>query len=124
MQAQLPGVALFRLLLAVMLVAVTVLATTPLDELPPLPLNDKLGHMSAFYGLALLTDFSFRRSGLDLNKALPLLGYGLLVEVVQLFVPYRDFSLLDLGADALGLAAYGASVPLLRRMPVLSERWA
>jgi len=123
MHKQLPGVVPFRLLLALALAVITHLATAPLGELPPVHLNDKLGHLLAFYGLALLADFSFRRSGFDLNKALSLLGYGLLIEVVQHFIPYRDFSLLDLGADALGLAAYGASVPLLRRTSVLAQRW-
>jgi len=124
MRTPLPGVAPFRLALTLSLVVITLLTTTPLDSLPPVPINDKLEHFLAFYGLALLADFSFRGSGFDLNKALPLLAYGLLVEVAQHFIPYRDFSLLDLGADLLGLVAYGASVPLLRRTSMLAGRWA
>jgi len=124
MHTQLPGVNPFRLLLTLSLVVITHLTTAPLDSLPSVPLNDKLEHLLAFYGLALLADFSFRSTHFALNKALPLLGYGLLIEVVQHFIPYRDFSLLDLGADFLGLATYGASVPLLRRTPVLARRWA
>ena len=121
---QRPGELPFRLLLALALILVTHLATAPLDDLPQVPVNDKLGHFLAFYGLALLADFSFRATGYGLNKALPLLGYGLLIEIIQHFIPYRDFSLPDLGADALGLAAYGASVPMLRRTPLLAGRWS
>jgi len=124
MPTRLPGVAPFRLALTLALVVITLLSMAPLDSLPPVSVNDKLAHALAFYGLALLTDFSFRSRGLDLNKALPLLGYGLLIEIVQYFIPYRDFSLLDLGADLLGLVAYAASIPLLRRTPILAGRWA
>jgi len=123
MHHKLPGALPFRLLLALALVVVAHLATAPADSLPSWQLNDKLGHLLTFYGLALLVDFSFRGSGYGLGKALPLLGYGLLIELIQNFIPYRDFSLLDLGADALGLAAYATSLPLLRRTPVLAGRW-
>jgi VanZ family protein len=112
-------------LLAVALVVITYLATAPADY-PPLldQISDKLEHLLAFYGLALLTDFAFRGTDFGLAKALPLLGYGLLIEFLQSFVPYRDVSLWDLTADALGLIAYGASVPLLRRTPLLTARWS
>jgi len=121
---RLPGVLPFRLLLALALLVVTQLTTAPVDSLPPWQFNDKLEHLLAFYGLALLTDFSFRDSRYGLVKVAGLLGYGLLIELIQSFIPYRSFSLWDLGADAFGLAAYGASIPLLRRTPVLAARWS
>jgi VanZ family protein len=124
MHQPLPGVLPFRLLLTLALVVITQLATAPGDSLPPWQFNDKLEHLLAFYGLALLADFSFRGSGFGLGKILPLLGYGLLIELIQRFIPYRNFSPWDLGADVLGLAAYAASIPLLRRAPVLAGRWS
>jgi hypothetical protein len=42
---------------------------------------------------------------------------------VQYFLPFRQFSLLDLAVDALGLAAYALLRPLCRRLPILRERW-
>jgi len=125
MHKPLPGVLTFRLLLILALLVVTYLAAAP-AHYPPLlhQITDKLQHLLAFYGLALLTDFAFRQGGFGLNKALPLLGYGLFIEVLQSFIAYRDFSLWDLAADATGLALYGASVPLLRRVPVLTTRWS
>jgi VanZ family protein len=113
----------YRTLLAAAIVAIFYLATTArhfpgIDEV-----SDKLKHVLAFYVLGLLADFSWPATGFRLPKVLSLLGYGVVIEVVQLFLPHRDFSLWDLGADALGLLLYGSSVPLLRGIYPLSERF-
>jgi VanZ family protein len=86
-------------------------------------LNDKATHLAAFFILALLTDFSFPASRFTLLKITGLLLYGGLIETIQYHLPYRTFSLMDLAADGLGIAAYGLSVPLLRRLPILKNRW-
>jgi VanZ family protein len=52
-----------------------------------------------------------------------LLGYGLAIEIIRYFLPYRSFSLLDLGADATCLLASRISIPLLKRMPLFNNRW-
>jgi VanZ family protein len=114
---------LFRAALVGVLVLISVLAVIPLQQTVVGDINDKLSHALAFYTLALLLDFSFPGSHYDLKKILPLLAYGLLIEAAQSQIPYRMFSLLDLGADALGLVAYGLSLPLMRHLPVLRRRW-
>jgi VanZ family protein len=86
-------------------------------------INDKAEHWIAFYALALFADFSFPQDSFGRAKALSLLGYGLVIEIIQYFLPYRSFSLLDLSADAVGLVVYGISLPMLRRMPLLKKRW-
>ena len=48
-----------------------------------------------------------------------LAGYGLFIEVVQHFLPYREASFVDLLADGAGIAAYALCIPLLARIPVL-----
>jgi VanZ family protein len=85
--------------------------------------NDKLQHAAAFLFLAFLLDFAWPRQAWGPPKWLSLLAYGLLIEIVQYFIPYREFSLWDLAADALGLAIYPLSVPLLKRAPGLALRW-
>ena len=42
-----------------------------------------------------------------------LLAFGLFIEVVQYFLPYRQFSLLDLAADGIGIWLYVAGVRLV-----------
>ena len=86
-------------------------------------INDKVSHFLAFYVLSLLVDFSFPKYGFVLPKVFALLGYGLLIEIVQYFIPYRTCSLLDLSADGVGIALYWLSVPALKYVPLLRSRW-
>ncbi|USF87448.1 VanZ family protein [Candidatus Endoriftia persephone] len=111
----------FRAALMLALLAITHLATTSIDYPMVSSVWDKLEHSSAFLCLALLSDFSFPHSRWDRRKWLPLLGYGLLIELIQHFLPDRHFSLLDLGADAIGLLVYPLLLPLLLRLPLLSR---
>lgn len=97
---------LFRLLLVVSLITITFLATTG-QAIPILDsVWDKAKHFVAFLVLAGLSDFSFPERRFDFFNLLLLVAYGLLIEVIQWYLPYRYFSLLDLVADALGGFCY------------------
>ena len=103
----------FRLALVVTVLAIAYLAFAPLDE-PPVTSNDKLNHFLAFLVLAWLADRSFPAF---YPKALvwgPLLGYGLLIELVQSFLPFRESSVVDFVADAVGILSYFLVFELLR----------
>jgi VanZ family protein len=115
---------LLRVALVFSLIAISYLAFTPL-EIPAVgSLNDKVSHILAFLYLALLWDFSWPESEWSYRKALPMLGYGLFIEVVQAFLPHRFFSLLDLAADGLGLILYALILPwLLRSQWIKSLRY-
>lgn len=86
--------------------------------------SDKLAHLLAFLAFAFLADFAFPRRSFDAVKFLPLLGYGLGLELLQSVLPHRDGSVADLLADAAGLALYALLLPLLRRQPLLRGRWS
>jgi VanZ family protein len=116
-------IARFRLALAVALLAIAWLATTPRHVPIVEALNDKANHLLAFLVLGWLADFSFPERAFGAGKVLALLGYGLALEAVQHFLPHRDASLYDLAADALGLALYACAVPALRKLPWLRRRW-
>ena len=65
---------------------------------------DKVGHFLIFFSLALLLDYSFR---LSVGQCLAILSaYGILIEVMQSFLPYREASAGDILADILGVAIY------------------
>ncbi len=116
------AIRVFRLGLALVLVGIAWLALTP--SAPTMPgQSDKLGHLLAFLTLAFLADFAFPRRGFDANKVLPLLGFGLGIELIQSTLPHRFGSVADLLADAAGLALYALLLPLLRRQPLLRRRW-
>ena len=69
---------------------------------PGLPNVDKWMHGLAFAMLALWFTGQYARSSY-VRIAIMLLAYGLLIEVVQSFVPYRSAEFADLAADAAGI---------------------
>jgi VanZ family protein len=117
-------VTLFRTALCVAGAAITHFATAPLSAVPFAGAGDKVLHASAFLALAGLIDFSFPGAPFGRGKVFALLAYGLAIEVVQHFIPYRTFSLLDWMADAVGISVYVAvATPILKRTPWLQRRW-
>lgn len=119
-----PDILSFRITLVMALILITYLATTPIPEQVAGGINDKLSHLLAFYALTLLADFSFPRTTLGLNKIGSLFAYGLMIELVQYSLPYREFSVADLLANGFGIFCYWLTIPLLRRFPRLKARWA
>ena len=117
------SVIIFRVMLVLSLLLIIYLATAELDHPVMTSVNDKFGHILAFVILAFLLDFSFPASSYNLSKILPLLAYGILIEIVQYFLPYRMFSLLDMLADAGGLVIYAMFIPMLKHIPILRLRW-
>ena len=113
----------FRVALVAALGVITCVTTAPLPTEVGGAVNDKLSHLLAFYALTLLTDFSFARSGLGFRKVLALFAYGMMIELIQHRLPYREFSVADLLANGAGIFAYWLSIPLLRRIPRLRARW-
>ena len=113
----------YRLMLTTALVVTTYLSTTSRQIAVVEDVNDKLNHVLAFYVLGLLADFSWPGTAFYARKAFLLLGYGVVIEIIQYFLPYRSCSLFDLGADAIGLLLYALSVPLLKYIYPLNERF-
>jgi VanZ family protein len=67
---------------------------------------DKANHLLAFAVMACLADLGWpAKRHAPLRWGL-LLSYGLLIEVVQHFLPLRQFSLLDWVADGIGILIY------------------
>lgn len=95
----------FRLALFVCVLAIAWLAFAPPSQAPGTPF-DKLNHVLAFAVLAWLADMAYPGRHLAKPRWAFLLGYGLTIEVIQGFLPYRELSLLDFGADAVGILCY------------------
>lgn len=94
---------LWRAILAISAVAIMYLATT--SEPYPIPSSqyDKINHLMAFIQLTVVSRLAWP----DLSRtwiALGVLGFGLVIEITQAQLPYREFSLLDLAADGAGVA--------------------
>jgi len=82
--------------------AIEYLATTPLHFKVLENTWDKANHFTAFFVLYGLLKLGFGNLSAIAASALLLL-YGVQIEVVQSFLPYREFSLLDVVADSVGI---------------------
>ena len=77
--------------------------------------SDKLMHGVGFFGLAMLAHLGHRSSPFYL-LFIVLSCLGLVIELVQAFLPYRSFSLLGWGADILGIVVYLAFAGCVRQL--------
>src|SRR5690554_4485455 len=94
---------LWQAVLLVSVVAILYLATTSSSYPIPSSDNDKVNHIIAFIELTIVTRLAWPRLS-AFWYAPALLGFGLALEAVQANLPYRDFSMADVLADALGIA--------------------
>ena len=86
----------------VSLLAIEYLATTTLEIKSLQNSWDKANHFLAFFVLYVLLYYSH----FELSKVscfLLLLAFGVQIEIIQYFIPGREFSLFDVVADSLGL---------------------
>lgn len=86
------------------LVVILLLAITPLSARVPSLGGDKVAHFLAFAFLTVWFLGVFE-AGLTARVLVALAGYGLLIEFVQSFTPYRSADLYDVMADLVGIGA-------------------
>ena len=113
-----------RLILTVTIIVISWQATIQNGiEPPPVMNGDKILHFLAFGTLALLVDFAFPRNRFGAVKITLLILYGLAIEVVQSWLPYRSASAADLLTDIFGIGTYALSIPLLKRLQIYRGYW-
>lgn len=95
--------AAWRVLLWLLVLVVSWLAFSPKPPSGATLGWDKLNHASAFAAVALCA--ARAHAGPVWRIVVALLGYGVLIEIVQTFVPGRSGEAADLLADAVGMAA-------------------
>ena len=102
--------------LLMLLIGGTWVATQPMKMDESFDVSDKLVHIIVFFGFALVTDLVTSRKPFWFWKGVPLLSYGLFIEVLQYFSPDRSFSLLDWVADFIGIVIYYSLKYFFRRL--------
>ncbi len=75
---------------------------------------DKLKHSFAFFVLYILFSFAYPKLNIKI-KVLSLIGYGVLIEIVQYFIPTREFSLEDIFADSIGIISGVIFIKVIKR---------
>ncbi|MBD3808821.1 MAG: VanZ family protein, partial [Epsilonproteobacteria bacterium] len=83
-------------------VAIEYLATTTLEIKPIQNSWDKANHFIAFIILYVTLSLGYPKLEV-FKKVLILLTFGIQIEAVQYFLPNREFSLLDVLADGVGI---------------------
>ena len=114
----------FRIALFVSAFVMLYFTTTASEPDIAQSINDKLSHGLTFLLLSLLADFSCPEGKFTFRKVSPLVAYGVLIECIQYFLPYRSFSVLDILADIAGIALYAMVSPLIINMSFLNQRKA
>ena len=65
---------------------------------------DKLAHLLTFFSLSILLLFAYKFAKPFFTSALLMALFGLMLELLQRYVPNRVFSMTDFAADILGIA--------------------
>ena len=92
----------YQMMFYICLVSIEYLATTT-QEIKPLEHTwDKANHFIAFMTLYVLLSLAYRHLSVVMKIAL-LLAFGMQIEIVQSFIPGRDFSGFDVVADSVGI---------------------
>ncbi len=102
-----------RLLFGLALLIITSMVLTPSPGIIQQSFNDKLGHILAFLVLAFLSHASRPELKFGRQQVMPLVSYGIAIEIAQHFIPNRHFSLWDIAADCAGIGFYIVLLPLL-----------
>ena len=95
------------------LLSISLMAVLPQQHMVITTGWDKANHALAFFVLLGLLDYAYPAANLWIKKIIPLIIYGLLMELVQSQIPGRYVSSLDLLSDVVGLAAYILIRPVL-----------
>lgn len=81
------------------------MAFTPVEGGIQAKLNDKALHAFGFFAMAITAQLAHPKTGfIVLTCGLACFGMG--IELVQAYLPYRSFSMWDWAADMLGVCVY------------------
>ena len=94
----------FRLILIISIIFISILSVQEIEVQSSVNFIDKLLHFFCFLYLIIITWLS-RIISKELWLYVIVLAYGILIEIVQIYIPYRSFEFLDIFADFLGILA-------------------
>ena len=94
----------FKIILVISILLISVLSIQDISVESSANLSDKLLHFFCFLYLTIVTWLS-RIFSKEFLLYVIVLAYGILIEIVQIYIPYRSFEFLDIFADFLGVLA-------------------
>ena len=102
-----------RILFLFFLIVIEYLATTSISIKVIENSWDKANHFVAFFVLFITLSTGFPNIKL-IGRILLLMFFGIQIEIVQAFLPFREFSLLDIFADFVGVVIGVATSKILQ----------
>ena len=91
-----------RLVLVISIVLISILSVQEIEVQSSVNFSDKLLHFFCFLYLTFISWLS-RIIYKELWLYVIVLAYGILIEIIQIYIPYRSFEFLDIFADFLGI---------------------
>ena len=105
----------YKTLFFITVIAVLYFATTANDHLDfDGEYVDKIKHIFAFFTLSLLLNRSSSTYDARIRNVTALLLFGIFIEFIQYFIPYRETSVYDVIADLVGIFAFQSALSLFR----------
>ena len=92
----------FRLILVISILLTSILSIQEIEIQSSVNFSDKLLHFFCFLYLTIITWLS-RIIYKELWLYVIVLAYGILIEIIQIYIPYRSFEFLDIFANFLGI---------------------
>jgi VanZ family protein len=102
-----------RVLLVLSILAISFLATTETNPVWQSLIDDKLLHFLCFAYLTTIFKFA-QFIDQDFWLYVIVFAYGILIEIVQMYLPYRSFEFLDIFADFMGILCAGFFLKLAK----------
>ena len=102
-----------RLILVISIVLITILSIQEIEIQSSINFSDKLLHFFCFLYLIIISWLS-RIINNELWLYVIVLAYGILIEIIQIYIPYRSFEFLDIFADFLGVLVGNFLIILLK----------
>jgi VanZ family protein len=94
----------FRIILGISVVLISALSIQEIEVQSSFNFSDKLLHFLCFLYLTIVAWLG-RIISKEFLLYVIVLAYGILIEIVQIYIPYRSFEFLDIFADFLGVLA-------------------
>ncbi len=92
-----------------------------------IPYGDKLGHFCLFGGLTLLANFALRLKVVKLGSlslywgTILVSAFVIIEEASQYFIPNRNFDLIDLTADFIGIGFFTLCTAVIQKQLLLAK---
>ena len=105
----------YKVLFFITVFIVFILAIVPNDHIKlDIDNADKLKHFTAFFVLSFLLNRASSTIAHRLRNMGALLGFGIFIELVQLFLPFRESSIEDIIADSVGILVFQLILSIFR----------